>query len=127
MPGKVIKTDKAAPPLGTYSQGWVAGNLVFTAGQLGVAPGTKQLVEGGVAAQTRRALQNIAGILEAGGSAMSRVVKVTVFLADLADFGAMNAVYKEFFTNDPPARSTVEVSALAMGAMVEIEAVGTVD
>ena len=126
MPGKVIKTDQAAPPLGTYSQGWVAGNLVFTAGQLGIAPGTKQLVEGGIAEQTRRALQNIAGILEAAGSSMARAVKTTVFLTDLADFAAMNAVYKEFFPGDPPARSTVEVSALAMGALVEIEAIATV-
>jgi len=78
------------------------------------------------AEQTRRALQNIAGILEAAGSAMARVVKTTVFLTDLADFAAMNAVYKEFFPGDPPARSTVEVSALAMGALVEIEAIATV-
>ncbi len=127
MPAKVIKTDQAAQPLGTYSQGFVAGSLVFTAGQLGIAPGTKQLVEGGIAEQTRQAMQNIAGILAAGGSGLDRVVKTTVFITDLADFAAMNTVYKEFFPADPPARSTVEVSALAMGALIEIEAIATTD
>lgn len=128
MARNVVKTDKAASPLGTYSQAWVAGNLVFTAGQLGIAPGTRQIVSGGIAEQTRQALRNIAAILDAAGSSLDRVVKTTVFLTDLTDFPALNAVYLEFFaTGDPPARSTVEVTGLAAGALVEIEAIAALD
>ncbi len=123
---EVVQTDQAALPLGPYEQGWIAGNLVFTAGQLGVAPGSKQLVEGGIAAQTRQALQNIAAILEAAGSTLDRVVKTTVFLTNTADSPTMNVVYQESFRGHLPARSTVIVAALAMGALIEIDAIATV-
>lgn len=126
MPAKVVKTDKAPAPLGPYSQGWIAGNLVFTAGQVGMLPGTKKLVEGGIAEQTRQTMQNIAAVLEAAGTTLERVVKTTVFLARVEDAAAMSAVYKQFFPGDPPARSTITVG-LPLGALVEIEAVATLD
>jgi 2-iminobutanoate/2-iminopropanoate deaminase len=122
---KVVRTDQAALPLGPYEQACIAGNLVFTAGQLGIAPGSKQLVEGGIAAQTRQALQNIAAILNAAGSGPDCVVKTTVFLTKVGDSPAMNTVYQEFFHQPYPARATVVVAALAMGALIEIDAVAT--
>jgi 2-iminobutanoate/2-iminopropanoate deaminase len=106
-----------------YSQAILADGFVFTAGQVGMDAASGQLVEGGVAAQTRRTLENVRAVLEGAGSGMARVVKTTVFLADLADFAAMNDVYAEFFPHEPPARSTVQVAALPAGAAVEIEAV----
>ncbi len=121
----IIRTASAPAALGPYSQGVVAGGLVFTAGQLGLVPGDKALPEG-VEAQTRQALENIRAIVEAAGSDLSRVVKTTVFLQTMDDFAAMNAVYAGFFVSDPPARSTVQVARLPMGALVEIEAVALI-
>jgi 2-iminobutanoate/2-iminopropanoate deaminase len=121
----VVSTPRAPKAIGPYSQGIKAGGFLFTAGQAGVDPASGRLVEGGVTAQTRQALENIRAILEAAGSSLQRVAKCGVFLADLADFQAMNAVYAEFFPTDknPPARTTVQAAKLPMGALVEIDAV----
>lgn len=121
----VVSTPRAPKAIGPYSQGIQAGDFLFTAGEAGVDPASGKLVEGGVAAQTRQALENIRAILEAAGSSLQRVVKCGVFLADLADFQAMNSVYAEFFPADkgPPARTTVQAARLPMGALVEIDAV----
>jgi reactive intermediate/imine deaminase len=102
------------------------GNLLFLSGQIGNRPGTTTLVPGGIAAETRQALENIRSVLEHAGSSLDQVVKCTVFLADIADYQAMNAVYREYFPVDPPARSTVAGSGLALGARVEIECMAAV-
>jgi len=119
---RVISTASAPPALGPYSQGAVAGGFVFTAGQVGLVPGSSSLPEG-IEAQTRQALENVRAIVEAAGSSLGRVVKTTVFLANMDDFAAMNAVYESFFVTEPPARSTVQAARLPLGALVEIEAV----
>lgn len=121
---EIIIAEKAPKPIGPYSAGIRVGHLVFTAGQLGIdrAAGG-ELVPGGVEAETRQALLNIQNILENAGSAMGNIVKTTVFLRDMADFTKMNAVYAEFFPEEPPARSTVQVAALPKTAAVEIEAI----
>ena len=100
-----------------------SGNLIFVSGQIGNVPGTRTLVPGGVAAETRQAMENIRRVLEAAGSSMSRVVKCTVFLADIADYSAINQVYATFFPDDPPARSTLSSPGLAMGARIEVECI----
>lgn len=123
----VIHTEYAPAAIGPYSQGIVAGNLVFTAGQTGVDPETRKLVDGGIKEQTRRTIQNIEAVLEVAGSSLDRVVKTTVFLQDLNDFAAMNEVYAEFFPENQPARSTVQVAKLPLGALVEIETIAFVD
>jgi 2-iminobutanoate/2-iminopropanoate deaminase len=119
-----VRTGEAPSAIGPYSQAIrFAGNrLVMTAGQLGIDPSSGELVPGGIAAECRRALQNLEAVLVAGGSDMARVVKVTVFLADMAEFAAMNEVYAEFFPAPPPARSAFEVAALPKAGRVEIEA-----
>lgn len=117
-----VTTLQAPPALGPYSQAIVAGDLVFCAGQIPLTPdGT--LVEGDVAAQTRQVLMNLSAVLEAAGSSLSRCVKTLVFLVDMNDFAAMNAVYGEFFGAEPPARSTVQVARLPRDVRVEIEAI----
>jgi 2-iminobutanoate/2-iminopropanoate deaminase len=123
MDRKVVATDKAPGAVGPYSQGIVAGHFVYTAGMLGLDPKTGELVGEDIGAQTRQALKNIQSILEAGGSSMDRAVKITVFLTDIGDFAAMNAIYAEFFPLDAPARSTVQIGPLPKGALVEIDAV----
>lgn len=120
---QVVLTDAAPVPVGPYSQAVVTGSLVFTAGQLGLDPSSGKLVGPGVEEQTERALLNVKAVLEAAGSSLDRVVKVTVFLSDMALFGAMNGVYGRFFASDPPARTCVAVAGLPMGALVEVEAV----
>jgi len=122
----VIATDQAPAAIGPYSQAIRGRGLVFTAGQLPVDPATGKMVEGDIQVHTRQALENVRAVLEAGGSSLARVVKVTVFLTDLGNFKAMNEVYAEYFTGDPPARSAVQVTALPLGADIEIEAVGMV-
>ena len=105
------------------SQAIRAGDFIFTAGQLGLDPTTKKLVEGGVEAQAGQALTNLQAVLVAAGSGMDRAVKATVFMADINDFAAVNAVYAEFFTQNPPARSAAQVAALPLGGLVMIEVV----
>lgn len=119
----VIKTPNAPAAIGPYSVGISTGNLIFTAGQIGLDPKTGQMVEGGVEAEARQALTNLKAILEAGGSGLEKVVKTTVFLKDMADFARVNAIYAEFFVENPPARSAVAVAALPKNALVEIEAI----
>ncbi|NLE46131.1 MAG: RidA family protein [Chloroflexi bacterium] len=119
-----VSTDRAPAAVGPYSQGVHAGELVFTAGQLGLVPGTKEFAGPDIESQTRQALNNLKAVLEAGGSCLRHVVKTTVFLADMSEFARMNAVYAEFFADEPPARSAVQVAALPLGGRVEIEAIG---
>jgi len=124
MPKKeVITTDQAPKAIGPYSVGIKAGMFVYTAGQLGIDPKTGDLVSGGIEAETRQVMQNLQNILLAAGSSMNQVVKTTVFLRDMKDFTVMNAIYGTYFTEKPPARSTVQVAALPKGGAVEIEAV----
>lgn len=123
---KNVHTDGAPAAIGPYSQAIVAGNLVFTAGQIPLDPKTMQMVEGDVAAQTERVLENIKAVLEAAGASLSSVVKTTVFLKDMNDFSAMNEVYARYFGDHRPARSTVEVARLPRDARVEIEAIAVV-
>jgi 2-iminobutanoate/2-iminopropanoate deaminase len=124
---KEVITSKDAPKaIGPYSAGVRAGNFVYTAGQLGIDPLTGQLVSDEVVEQTRQALKNLKAILEAAGSSLENVVKTTVFLRDMSDFGAMNAVYAEFFTENFPARSAVQVARLPKDAAVEIEGVALI-
>lgn len=125
MSKKAVHTQAAPAAIGPYSQGIIHGaaGLLFVSGQTPLDPSTAKLVEGGVAEQARRCLENVSAILAAAGSSRDRVLKTTVFLTDMADFPAMNAVYAEFFPETPPARSTVAVAGLPLGARVEIEAV----
>ncbi len=119
-----ITSDKAPAAMGPYSQAIVAGDLVFCAGQLGLDPATRQIVSGDIRAQTARVLDNLAAVLAAAGSGLDRVTKTTVFLADMAEFAAMNEVYAEKFGTHRPARSTIEVAKLpGTGGRVEIECI----
>lgn len=119
----VVATDKAPAAIGPYSQAIRVDLTVFCSGQVPIDPATGQLVEGDIDAQTRQALTNLAAVLAAAGSSLERVVKTTVFLVDMNDFQAMNAVYAEFLGHEPPARSTIAVRELPRGARVEIEAI----
>jgi len=121
-PKQVVKTDDAPLPIGPYSQAIKHGNLVFVSGQVGMDKDTKKL-ESTVREQTAAALTHMKAILEAAGSGMDCVLKTTIFLADMNDFLAVNEVYGTFFVGEPPARSTVQVAKLPLGALVEIEAV----
>ena len=123
---KVVITSKKAPqPIGPYSVAIQAGLLVFTSGQLGLEPASGNLAPGGVEAETRQVLTNLQHVLEDAGSGLDRAIKTTVFLKDMADFQKMNAIYGEFFQENPPARSTVQVAALPKGGAVEIEVIAT--
>ena len=128
MSKEVIATAEAPAAIGPYSQGVRVGNLLFTAGQAGVDPATQQVVAGGIAEQTARTLDNLEAILEAGGSNLAQVVKVTVFLKDMNDFAAMNAVYGVYFgpTGALPARTTVEAARLPKDVLVEIDLIAEV-
>jgi 2-iminobutanoate/2-iminopropanoate deaminase len=120
---QVLNTENAPKALGPYTQGIKAGCLIFLSGQLGLNPNNNDFAVGGIAEQTRQALNNLKHVIESGGSSLENVVKTTVFLKDMNDFQAMNAVYGEFFKSDPPARSTVQVAALPKNGLVEIEAI----
>jgi 2-iminobutanoate/2-iminopropanoate deaminase len=122
-PPKAVLSAHAPAPIGPYSQGIRAGNTLYCSGQLGLDPVTMQLVDGDVGAQTARALANLAAVLEAGGSSLALVVKTTIYLVDMADFATVNGVYAAAFTQLAPARSTIAVAALPLGARVEIEAI----
>jgi 2-iminobutanoate/2-iminopropanoate deaminase len=117
---EVIETDRAAKPIGPYSQAIRAGGFVFVAGEKGIDPQTNRMVAGGIAAETRQTLENIQNILQAAGSSLSLAVATTVYLTDITEFAAMNAVYAQYFTQNPPGRTTVAVTALPAGARVEI-------
>jgi 2-iminobutanoate/2-iminopropanoate deaminase len=123
MTREIISTEKAPAAVGPYSQGICTGDFVYTAGQLGMVPGSKEFAGPDVESQTRQALMNLEAVLKAGGSCLKHVVKTTVFLADMEEFGQMNGVYAEFFAENPPARSAVQAAALPLGGRVEIEAV----
>jgi len=123
---QVIVTENAPKPIGPYSAGIRAGNFIFTAGQVGIDPQTGQMVPGGIEEQTRQVLTNVKNILEAAGSSMDQVVKTTVLMADMNEFAKMNAIYAQFFPNNPPARSTFGVAALPLNARVEIEVVALI-
>lgn len=122
----IIKSELAPKAVGPYSIATSTCHLLFTAGQIPLDPQTGKLVEGTIEAQTRRAITNLKIVLEAGGSDLDHVMKTTVFLQNMSDFAAMNAVYAEFFTQDHPARSAVEVAALPLHALVEIEAIALI-
>ncbi len=119
----VVSTPGAPKAIGPYSQAIVHGGLVYTAGQVALDPATMELVAGGVAEQADRALANLAAVLAEAGSGLDRVIKTTVYLVDMADFGAMNEVYARHFGNHRPARSTVAVAGLPKGARVEIDVI----
>jgi 2-iminobutanoate/2-iminopropanoate deaminase len=123
MQRTVISAQDAPAAIGPYSQAIRAGGLVFLSGQLPVDPASGQIVDGDIGAMTRQIFANISAVLAAAGSSLANVVKVTVFLADMGDFATMNAAYAEFFTADPPARSTVQVARLPKDARIEIEVV----
>ncbi len=120
---EIVATKNAPAAVGPYSQGVRVGGFVFTAGQIPLVPETGKLVEGGIEEQTRQVMRNLAGVLEAAGSSLDKIVKTTIFVTNIGDFAAVNQVYGSFFAAEPPARSTVQVAALPLGAQVEIEAV----
>lgn len=126
MRREILIADKAPRAIGPYSLGVRTRGLVFTAEILGIDPDTGDLKPGGIEAETRHALINLANVLQSGGSSLDLVVKTTVFMQDLGEFDKMNAVYGEFFKEDPPARSTIQVAALPKSAAVGIEAVAVV-
>jgi len=123
MQKEFISTEKAPGAVGPYSQGIALGNLVFTSGQLPLDPATGKLIEGNIKAATAQAIKNLQAVLEAGGSAIKNVVKVTVYLKDMGDFAAMNEVYAQFFGEGLPARTTFQAGKLPLDAVVEIEAI----
>ena len=123
---EIISTQHAPAAVGPYSQAVRIGDLIYTAGQIPLVPEIGQLIEGGIEAQTRQVMQNLQNVLEAAGSSLSNVVKTTIFVTDIKDFAVVNAVYGDFFQENPPARSTVQVAALPLGANIEIEVVATV-
>lgn len=123
---KVISTSQAPAAIGPYSQAIRSGDLLFASGQLGLDPATGNLVDG-IEAQARQALTNLQAVLAAAGAGIADVVKTTIFLADMADFATVNAIYGELFRHEPPARSTVQVAALPKGGLVEIEVIARLD
>jgi 2-iminobutanoate/2-iminopropanoate deaminase len=126
MSRQIVYTKEAPEAIGPYSQAVVVHDLIYTAGQIALAPGTSALVGDDVESQTNQVLDNLAAVLKAGGSTFEHVVKVTIYLTDMADFPKVNAIYNERFNEDPPARSTVEVSGLPLGALVEMDMVAQV-
>jgi 2-iminobutanoate/2-iminopropanoate deaminase len=123
---KRIHTDGAPAAIGPYSQAIVSGGFVFTAGQIGLEPGSGEFVEGGVAEQAERALENLSAVLEAAGTSMKDVVKTTLYLADMGDFVTVNEIYAGYFSEPFPARSAVQAADLPKGALVEIDAIARV-
>lgn len=123
MPKSVLSSQRIPPAVGPYSQAVRAGDFIFCSGIVGLCPESGSLVAGGLEAEVRQALDNLSALLEDIGSGLQSVVKTTVFLADMADFAAFNDIYAEYFPTDPPARSTVQVAALPLGARIEVEAI----
>ncbi|MBA3357310.1 MAG: RidA family protein [Pyrinomonadaceae bacterium] len=124
---QIIKTDRAPQAIGPYSQAVKARGFVYASGQIPIDPVTGQFVAGGITEQTEQVMKNVAAVLEAAGSGLDRIVKTTVFLADMQEFAAMNEVYGKFFASDPPARATVQAAGLPRNARVEIEVVALVE
>lgn len=120
---QIIQTEQAPKAIGPYSQAIKSNGFVFASGQIPIIPETGEFVAGGISEQTEQVLKNLSQVLEAAGSGLNRVVKTTVFLVDMEEFAAMNEVYGKFFSDEPPARATVEASRLPRGARVEIEAI----
>ena len=120
---EVISTNDGPKAIGPYSQAIKANGFVFVSGQVGIDPATQQVITGDVAAQTHRIMKNLSGILQAAGSGLEKVVRSTVFLKNMGDFGQMNEVYGKYFTSEPPARATVEVSRLPKDVAVEIDVI----
>lgn len=123
---EIINTDKAPAAIGPYSQAVKAGNFLYTSGQIPINPETGEVVEGNITIQTERVLENLKSVLEAGGATLESVVKTTVFLKDMGDFQAMNAVYASYFIQNQPARSAVQAARLPKDVSVEIEAVALI-
>ncbi len=123
---QTVQTEHAPAAIGPYSQAVVSGGFLFCSGQIPLDPATGKMVGGRIEEQTERVLQNLAAVLESGGGSLRSVVKTTVYLVDLSDFPAMNAVYGRFFPENPPARATVQVAKLPAGALVEIDAVASI-
>ena len=124
---QIVRTDSAPKPVGPYSQAVRAGNLLFVSGQGALDPQTGQPVRESVEAETRRVLENLKAILEAAGSSLERVVKSTCYLTDLGDFQTFNRIYGEYFTQDPPARTTIQAARLPLDFKVEVDVVATVE
>ena len=125
MAGTAVASDRAPKAIGPYSAALRAGGLLFVSGQVPIDPSTGAMVDGDIAAQTRQVLQNLSALLEAGGASLSDVVRTTVYLADMNDFAAMNEVYRSFFSEPYPARSTIQAARLPRDARVEIDAIAT--
>ncbi len=123
---KIIKTEKAPKAIGPYSQGVIANGFIFTAGQIGLNPDTGEMVKGGVKEQTKQVLENLKAVIEASGSKLNNTIKTTVYLTKSEDFPLMNEVYAQYFTDEPPARTTIFVNGLPKGALVEIEAIAKI-
>jgi 2-iminobutanoate/2-iminopropanoate deaminase len=121
--GQVVESDNAPAAIGPYSQAIIAGDLIFTAGQIPLDPATMKLVDGDITVQAERVMRNLEAVLDAAGSSFANVIKTTCFLADLQDFPAFNEVYGRAFSTSLPARSTIQVAALPMGALVEVECI----
>ncbi len=126
QPLRAVATESAPAAIGPYSQAIVAGDLVFTAGQIPIDPATGELVTGDIAAETTLVLRNLSAVLEAAGSGLDRVIKTTVYLKDMGQFAAMNEVYAAFFGDTPPARAAIQAAALPRGVSVEIDCVATI-
>ena len=120
---ELISTKHAPQAIGPYSQAIKANGLIFTSGQIAIDPATQQVIDADISAQTDRVLHNLSAILEAAGTSLAKVVRSTVFLKNMSDFAAMNAVYANYFTTAPPARSTVEVAGLPKDVLVEIDVI----
>ena len=124
---KIIKTKKSPEAIGTYSQGISTGEYVFTSGQIPINPQSGELIKGDFKSEVKQVLINLNGVLIRGGSSLQQTIKLTVFLTDLSHFAQVNEIFNEFFPDNPPARSAVQVSALPMNARIEIDAVGHVE
>lgn len=127
MVRRKVETRKAPAPIGPYSQAIIAGNLLFASGQAALDPQRGELIAGDVREQTAQTLRNLQAVLEAAGSSLARVLKTTVFLADMNDFAAMNEAYGRFFAEVPPARTTIQAARLPLDARVEIELIASVN
>lgn len=126
MEKTIVHTDKAPAAVGPYSQAVRVGQMIYTAGQVPLDPATGKVVTGDIGAQAEQALRNVQAVLEAAGAGLEHVIKTTVFLQDMNEFGEMNETYGRFFSQNPPARTTIEVAALPLGVRIEIEAVAFV-